>query len=111
MQYVVIGKDGDDEAALDRRMAVRADHIALGDEMVASGNMLFGVATLDASGRMNGSILVVDFDSRDALDDWLAVEPYVVGKVWQSVEVTECRVGQSFAHLLATASNSASTDG
>lgn len=98
MQFLVTGYDGDDESALDRRLKVRAEHIALGDKLVRSGNMLFGVALLDGD-KMVGSIFVVDFPTREELNVWLKVEPYVTGDVWRKVEVKPCRVGPSFEHL------------
>lgn len=100
MQYLVIGRDGDDEGAQNRRLAARGAHIALGDELVKSGNMLFGVAMLNSGGQMVGSTLIVDFESRVHLDEWLKIEPYITGDVWQSIEVQECRVGPSFTKLL-----------
>lgn len=99
MQFLVCGYDGTDDEALERRLSVRADHLALGDKLVESGNMLIGVALLDGD-RMIGSALVVDFPSREDVDKWLEIEPYVVGNVWERVEVTPCKVGPSFAHLL-----------
>ena len=96
MQFLVCSYDGDDEAALDRRLAVRADHLALGDVLKAQGHLLMAVALLDGDDRMVGSAMVVEFASRAELDRWLAVEPYVVGDVWRRVEVTPCRVGPSF---------------
>ena len=101
MQFLVCGYDGDDEAALGRRLRAREDHLALGDELRAKGNMIIGVALLDGDDRMVGSAIVVDFPGRADVDRWLEVEPYVVGDVWRRVEVTPCRVGPSFAHLLA----------
>ena len=44
MQYVIIGLDGTDNEALDRRLAVREDHLSLGDKMVNKGNMMYGAA-------------------------------------------------------------------
>ena len=37
MQYVIIGLDGTDEQALDRRLKVRPDHLDLGAKMVEDG--------------------------------------------------------------------------
>jgi|RhiMetdeSRZDD1v2_1073273.scaffolds.fasta_scaffold475858_2 uncharacterized protein len=95
MQFLVLGYDGDDDKALDRRLAVRADHLALGDEMTARGEMLVGFAMLDDSGKMRGSAIVVDLPDRAAVDAWLEVEPYVTGDVWRRIEVTLCKVGPS----------------
>jgi hypothetical protein len=100
MQYLVCGYDGDDEGALDRRLAVRADHLALGDRMVAEGTMLFGVALLDGD-RMIGSAIVVDFPTQSDLDHYLSIEPYATQNVWHRIEITPCRVGPSFLPDLA----------
>ena len=42
MQFVVIGIDGKDNQALERRMAARPAHIALGDQLRDVGKMLYG---------------------------------------------------------------------
>lgn len=77
-------------------MAARPAHLELGSRLRGEGRHLYGVAMLDDAGRMTGSVLVVDYASRAELDAWLAVEPYVTGKVWQRIEVRPCRVGPSF---------------
>jgi len=99
MQFLVIGYDGEDEHALSRRMAVREAHIALGDKMRDGGQMLYGAAILDANGKMIGSALICEFNSRTELDQWLKEEPYMTGGVWQKVEVQHCKVGPSFVGL------------
>ena len=97
MQFLVLAYDGSDEQALERRMAARPAHIALGDELRDKGKHLFATAVLDDAGKMIGSMLVVEFQDRAELDQWLAVEPYVTGNVWKQIEVCPCRVGPSFA--------------
>jgi uncharacterized protein YciI len=99
MQFMVLGYDGTDPMAVDRRLKARADHIALGDKLVKSGNMLFGVALLE-NNQMIGSMLIVDFPTREDVDKWLSVEPYVTGNVWQKIEITTCQVGPSFVKML-----------
>lgn len=99
MQFVIIAYDGTDEDALKRRLAAREAHIALGDKMVAVKKHLYGVALLGDDDKMIGSVMVVDFPSREELDAWLAVEPYVVGNVWQKIEVKPCRIGPSFLRV------------
>lgn len=100
MQFIVIGRDGKDPGAMDRRMAARPAHIALCDEMAAKGQQLMGFALVDDKGQMNGSAMIFDLPDRAALDEWLKREPYVTGKVWETVEVSECRVGPSFQGAL-----------
>ena len=99
MQFLIIGKDGADAQALERRMATRAAHLAYSGENLA--NLIIGVATLNEAGQMNGSTFIVDFPDRAALDAWLAKEPYVVQGVWQEVTVTPCKVGPSFVNRAA----------
>jgi len=92
-QTLVIGLDGTDAGALERRMAARPAHIALGDELVARSEMLFAAAILNDDGKMAGSVLIMDFETRGDLDAWMMREPYVTGKVWETIEVHPCRVG------------------
>jgi GNAT superfamily N-acetyltransferase len=72
---------------------------ATGDEMVANGSMLYGGALLDDQEKMIGSVLVLDFPTRQELDAWLKIEPYVLGDVWRRIDVQPFRVGPSFTGL------------
>jgi uncharacterized protein YciI len=99
MQFIVIGRDGSDNEALNRRLSARPDHIAMGDEAVKRGEQLMGVALLDDKNEMCGSILLVDFPTRIELDEWLKVEPYVVQGVWKEIEVYSAKVGPSFIEI------------
>ena len=101
MQFLITGHDGTDPEALSRRLAVRDAHIAMSDELRNRGKLLYAVAMLNDEGQMCGSVMIGEFDSREELDQWLAEEPYVTGKVWQNVEVIPCKVGPSFANLQA----------
>lgn len=96
MQYIIIAHDYKDEDALNRRMKAREDHIALGNKMVAEGKALYGVALFNEKENMNGSIYIVDFPTREKVDEWIKIEPYVVGKVWEKIEIIPCKVGPSF---------------
>jgi len=96
MQYTIIAYDHTDENAYERRLRARADHIKLGDEMKKEGKAIFGVAILDDNEKMIGSIYVCDFTSKQELDDWLKIEPYVIGKVWDKITIHPCKVGPSF---------------
>jgi uncharacterized protein YciI len=99
MQFLLIAHDGDDDHALNRRLQAREQHIALGDDMFANGSMLYGGALLDEQEKMIGSVLVLDFPTRQELDAWLKIEPYVLGDVWRRIDVQPFRVGPSFTGL------------
>lgn len=96
MQFLLTGKDGKDGEALNRRMAVRAAHLAGAERMKESGELLMGAAMLDPDGKMIGSIMVFNFNNRAALDAYLKDEPYVVGNVWQDIEIQSIAVAKHF---------------
>ena len=83
MQFIIKAYDGANK--LDKRMEVRPRHLAgmqqLGNHLICAGGLL------DEEGKMKGSVLIVDFENRAALDAYLAGEPYVVEGVWEKVEV------------------------
>lgn len=92
MQFILLGYDGTDEGALERRMAVREKHLSLFAENRENGHVIFGAAILNDAGKMAGSMLVCDFETRAALDDYLKIEPYVSGDVWRRIEVLPAAV-------------------
>jgi uncharacterized protein len=96
MQFMLLGYDGKDDDALGRRLAARDQHLALGDQLVAEGKLLFATAILDADEKMIGSMLVLEFPSPAELDAWLATEPYVTGDVWRTIEILPAKVSPSF---------------
>jgi uncharacterized protein YciI len=83
MQFLIKAFDG--EGMLEKRMEVRPRHLegmkALGRQIICAGGLL------DDEGKMKGSALVMEFESRAALEEYLKNEPYVVEGVWQEVEV------------------------
>jgi len=98
MQFIVIGRDGTDENALERRMAAREAHLKTAGEMYESGNWLYAAAILNDEGKMAGSMIVCDFESREALEkEWLDNEAYVKGNVWETVEINEAAVAPFWA--------------
>ncbi len=101
-QFVIIAYDAKDEGAMERRMAARAAHTQAMAESRKNGNMICGAALLDESGKMIGSNIIVNYPSRKELDEWLAVEPYVVGKVWENITVIPAKLGDTFKDLITT---------
>ena len=88
MQFLVKAYDG--AGKLDKRLEVRARHRegmkARGDKDIAAGGLL------DEEGKMKGSALVMEFASREELDDYLAHEPYITAGVWEKVTVERMNV-------------------
>ena len=87
-QFVIKAYDG--EGMLDKRMEVRPRHLEgmakLGKHVVCAGGLL------DDAGKMKGSLMVMEFETREELDDYIAHEPYVVEHVWQTIEVEPLNV-------------------
>ena len=61
MQFLLIAYDGTDSGALQRRLAVREDHLNRISAMKKEGKFLLGGAILDDTGKMIGSMIVYDF--------------------------------------------------
>ena len=88
MQFLIKAYDGD--GMLEKRMEVRPRHLegmkVLGKQIICAGGLL------DDEGRMKGSALVMEFESRAALDEYLKSEPYVIEGVWRKIEVETMNV-------------------
>lgn len=101
MQFLVLGRDGDDVGAHIRRQEAREEHLAYSEEAVKTGEQLLGAALLHSdSGQMVGSAMIVEFDNIEAVSEWLDKEAYVKGNVWKDIEIIPCQIGPSFQHLV-----------
>ena len=93
LQFIITAYDDPtDPASLERRMQVRPLHLQGAARLRASNNFITGGAFLDEQGRMAGSVMIVQFEKEEELQEWLRNEPYVTGKVWHTVEVKPFRV-------------------
>lgn len=93
MQFIVLGYDGTDENALERRLKVREAHLNMASEMHKAGKWLYAAAILDENQKMCGSMIVCQFDTEEALKkEWLEKEPYVLGDVWRTIEIKPAAV-------------------
>ena len=92
MQFVITAYDG--EGMLAKRMEVRPLHLEgmerLKDHLVCAGGML------DDAGNLKGSVLVMEFQDREELDEYLANEIYVKEHVWERITVE--RMNVVYAH-------------
>lgn len=92
MQFVITAYDG--EGMLAKRMEVRPLHLEgmerLKDHLVCAGGLL------DDAGDLKGSVLVMEFENREELDEYLANEIYVKEHVWERITVE--RMNVVYAH-------------
>ena len=88
MQFVVTAHDGANMLA--KRLEIRPKHFEnisrLRDHVLCAGGIL------DDEGQMIGSVLVMEFDDRAGVDEYLRTEPYVVSGVWERIEVEPMNV-------------------
>lgn len=88
MQFIITAYDGAN--MLEKRMAVRPQHLEgmakLGEHVVCAGGLT------DVEGNLKGSVLVVDFDDRAGVDEYLNNEPYVINHVWEKISVEPINV-------------------
>ena len=91
-QYIVYAWDGTDEQALERRMNARPAHLDNSRRIKASGNFVIGGAILNDEGQMIGSTMVLQFETKEQLQQWVDTEPYITGKVWEKIDIRPFRV-------------------
>ena len=96
MQYLILAYDYKGEEGQRKRAAFRDQHIALVKENQSSGRMLYGAAILDDEGNMTGSMMVLDFNTEEEINNYIHTEPYVSGEVWEKVVINKCAVGKMF---------------
>ncbi len=88
MQFIIRAYDGAN--MLEKRLQVRPRHLEgmkrLNKSIICAGGLL------DGEGKMKGSVLIMDFPSREELDDYLKNEPYILEHVWETVEVEPMNV-------------------
>lgn len=91
-QYIITAWDGTDDQALDRRMKARPAHFEGAAQLKASGNFILGGAMLDNEGKMIGSTMVLQFETKEQLQAWIDSEPYISNNVWEKIDIKPFRV-------------------
>lgn len=81
----------DREGTLEKRLATRPAHLARLQQLDAEGRLIVaGAMPKDPSNpqaSFYGSTMIVDFDSREALDAWLQDEPFLKEGVYSHIDV------------------------
>lgn len=90
MTFLITAYDFTDKDALARRMAVRPRHLQNINRVLESNQILCAGGITNDEGKPIGSFLIMDFPSREDLDKYLEVEPYIIEKVWKKVKVETC---------------------
>ena len=81
----------DREGTLEKRLATRPAHLARLQQLDAEGRLIVAGAMPkdpnNAQAGFYGSTMIVDFDSREALDAWLQDEPFLKEGVYSHIDV------------------------
>nr|WP_315280373.1 YciI family protein [uncultured Acinetobacter sp.] len=81
----------DREGTLEKRLATRPAHLARLQQLDAEGRLIVaGAMPKDPNNPQAGfygSTMIVDFDSREALDAWLQDEPFLKEGVYSHIDV------------------------
>ena len=93
-QFLILADDFKDPDALNRRLAVRTQHLIRMREEKAKGNFIIGGAKLNELGNMHGSMLIVKLEDEASVRRWIDEDPYITGKVWENVEILPFKVAE-----------------
>ena len=93
-QFIIIAQDYKDSEALNRRLTIRPVHLERMKAEKAKGVFIMGGAKLNEAGKMFGSMLIVDLPNEAAVNNWVAADPYITSKVWETVEITSFRIAE-----------------
>ena len=91
MFYVIIGEDR--AGTLDKRLAVRPDHVARLQALQGEGRLLIAgpCPAIDSPdpgpAGFSGSVIVAEFASLDAAKAWADADPYIAAGVYEKVTV------------------------
>lgn len=85
MLFALICKDK--PGHLQTRQDTRPAHVAFLDGLNAEGRLAFAGPFLDAEGKPDGSLVVVEAADRSAAEALAAADPYAKAGLFESVEV------------------------
>jgi len=91
MWYVITGKDAPDALAIRRR--VRPAHLERARALAEAGRILVGgpCPAIDSPdpgpAGFSGSLIIAEFPTLQAAQEWIAQDPYVTEGVFESHEV------------------------
>lgn len=92
MQYIITAYDAKTPEAPMHRKEVRPRHLENIAKVQQYGRFVCAGGIMNEQGTPAGSFLILDFSSREDLETYLATEPYIVEKVWETVRVEVCSV-------------------
>lgn len=91
MLYMILATDADDSNAL--RQEHRPAHLARLEQMKAEGRLvLAGPTPYPDQEGVSGSLIVAEFDSLDAVEQWAGQDPFALNGVYSEILIKPFRV-------------------
>ena len=79
------------EGSLEKRLAIRPQHVERLQQLDDAGRLIAAGAhpkdPNDPQAGFLGSTIIVEFDSREALDAWILDEPFLKHGIYASIEI------------------------
>lgn len=94
--FLILGLDGEETQT--KRTELMEPHCAGLRELQKEGR-LHTVGPLkrsENSDELAGSVIIVDFENQQAVEEWFAIEPYNVGGVYQDIKILPFIDAQAF---------------
>ena len=81
----------DHEGSLEKRLTIRPQHVERLQQLDDAGRLIAAGAhpkdPNDPQAGFLGSTIIVEFDSREALDAWILDEPFLKHGIYASIEI------------------------
>jgi uncharacterized protein len=90
MPFLVIGKDVADGGI--RRKEHRSAHLENLRKLNAEGKVYVAAGLLSDDQLLNGSATFFTVDTKEEVEECLKSEPYVLGQVWETIEIIPCLI-------------------
>ena len=90
MPFLVIGKDVSDGGLL--RKENRTAHLENLRKLKSEGKIAVAAGLLSDENLLNGSATFFTVDTKEEVEELLKGEPYVLGNVWETIEIIPCLI-------------------
>jgi uncharacterized protein YciI len=89
-QYIITALDYAD--GLERRLNVRDAHLEGVRQLKEKGNFIKAGAILNDEGKMIGSVMMLQFETTGALEQWQMNDPYTTAGVWETIDIKPIKI-------------------
>lgn len=95
MQFLVTAYDCK-FGGLERRLAVREQHLQLIEELRQQKKCLYAARLEDENKQPIGSVMIFNYPSKKDLELMITEEPYTKNHAWERIEISPCVVAEKF---------------